>query len=137
MRTPPALILALLAGVATTARAADDPAAWSIATAPPVVVRTTPEAGTPDVDPATKAIRVRFSKPMMDRSWSFAQVADGSFPKLDGEPRYEPDGTTCVLPVALEPGRTYVLWLNSERFRNFKDRGGRPAVPYLLVFRTK
>jgi hypothetical protein len=39
-----------------------------------------------------------------------------------------------VLPVKLEPGRTYALWLNSG---NFKDSGGQRAVPYLLVFETK
>ena len=41
------------------------------------------------------------------------------------------------LPVALEPGKTYAIWINSEKFNNFKDTDGRSAVPYLLVFRTK
>ena len=35
------------------------------------------------------------------------------------------------------PGKTYAIWLNSQKFRNFKDTAGRPAVPYLLVFRTR
>ena len=43
---------------------------------------------------------------------------------------------TCVLPVKLEPGKTYAIWLNSQKFGNFKDTDGRSAVPYLLVFRT-
>jgi hypothetical protein len=38
--------------------------------------------------------------------------------------------------VKLEPGKTYVIWLNSQKFRNFKDKDGQPAVPYLLVFET-
>jgi hypothetical protein len=42
-----------------------------------------------------------------------------------------------VLQAKLEPGRTYAWWLNSEKFRNFTDRGGRAAVPYLLIFQTK
>lgn len=110
---------------------------WTVASAPPVVVRTVPEAGDNAVDPALKSIRVTFSKPMRDGSWSFVKGSETTFPKVAGEIRYEPDGRTCVLPVALESGRTYVLWLNSERFANFKDRDGRAAVPYLLVFSTK
>jgi hypothetical protein len=47
------------------------------------------------------------------------------------------DQRTCVLPVKLEPGKTYAIWVNSEKFNNFKDVGGRSAVPYLLGFKTK
>jgi hypothetical protein len=42
-----------------------------------------------------------------------------------------------VLPVHLEAGKTYALWLNTDKFQNFKDDKGQPAVPYLLVFATK
>jgi hypothetical protein len=41
------------------------------------------------------------------------------------------------LPVELEPGKTYWIGINSERFQNFKDLDGRPALPYQVVFRTK
>jgi hypothetical protein len=54
-----------------------------------------------------------------------------------GKPKYEADGKTCVLKVKLEPNKTYGYWLNSERFKNFKDSQGHAAVPYLLVFKTK
>ena len=52
------------------------------------------------------------------------------------------NGVPILLPanlasVKLEKGRTYVIWLNSEKFENFKDASGNPAVPYLLVFETK
>jgi hypothetical protein len=53
------------------------------------------------------------------------------------QPRFEADLRTCVLKVKLEPGRTYAWWLNSDQFQNFKDKGGRAAVPYLLIFQTK
>jgi RNA polymerase sigma-70 factor (ECF subfamily) len=108
----------------------------TVETAPPVVIRTVPEAGATEVQPTLAAIRVTFSKEMRDRSWSFVSVSDRSFPKVSGDIHFGEDGRTCVLPVQLEPGRTYVLWINSERFRNFQDRDGRVAVPYLLVFRT-
>lgn len=109
----------------------------SVKTMPPVVVKTAPEAGDTKVDPATAEIRVTFSKPMTDKSWSWSQVSDETFPKIVGKPRYLKDGKTCVVSVKLEPGKTYILWVNSQKFRNFKDKDGQPAVPYLLVFETK
>lgn len=111
--------------------------ALTVATAPPVVIKTTPEAGAADVDPNLKTIKVTFSKDMTDGSWSWVKLSDESFPKSDGKPHYEKDKRTCVLPVKLEPGKAYTIWLNSEKFGNFKDTDSRSAVPYLLVFETK
>jgi len=109
----------------------------TVATALPVVVKTVPQAGASDVDPDLKAIEVTFSKDMTDDSWSWSQLSDETFPKVDGKPKYEKDKRTCVLPVKLEPGKTYAIWLNSEKFDGFKDADGRSAVPYLLVFETE
>jgi RNA polymerase sigma-70 factor (ECF subfamily) len=109
----------------------------TVKTAPPVVVRTVPEAGSTEVDPKTIEIKVTFSKDMQDGSWSWAGQSDDTYPKVDGTPKYLPDKRTCVLPVKLAPGKTYALWINSEKFKNFKDTDGRSAVPYLLVFQTK
>lgn len=106
-------------------------------TVPPVVVNTVPAAGAADVDPALGEIKVTFSKDMADKSWSWSTVSKESFPTMNGDIKYLNDQRTCVLPVKLEPGKTYALWLNSNKFKNFKDADGRPAVPYLLVFRTK
>jgi RNA polymerase sigma-70 factor (ECF subfamily) len=108
----------------------------AIETAPPVVVKTVPEAGTADVDPKTAEIKVTFSKVMQDGTWSWSTVSKDSFPKTAGAPTYQADKRTCVLPVKLEPGKTYAIWLNSQKFGNFKDADGRAALPYLLVFRT-
>ena len=109
----------------------------SLESARPVVVKTVPEAGLADVDPNLAEILVTFSKPMHDRSWSWAQASKESFPTLDGKPKYQSDKRTCVLPVKLEAGKTYAIWINSQKFGNFKDEEGRPALPYLLVFKTK
>ena len=103
----------------------------------PVVMETSPMTGATEVDPGLTEIRVTFSKEMMDGSWSWSQASDETFPETTGEPRYLADGKTCVLPVKLQRGKTYVIWLNSERFYNFKDREGRPAVPHYLQFRTR
>ncbi len=112
--------------------------AVSVKEMPPVVVRTVPQSGDTQVDAdKVKEIRVTFSKDMMDKSWSWSQISEETFPKSDGEVHYDKDRRTCVLPVKLEAGKTYVIWLNSEKFGNFKDTDGHSAVPYLLVFETK
>jgi hypothetical protein len=103
---------------------------------PPVVVKTVPEAGVKDVTPGEAEIRVAFSKEMADGSWSWTTAWKDSNPTVIGKPKYEDDRKTCVLKVKLEPNKTYGYWLNSNRFHNFKDKQGHPAVPYLLVFRT-
>ena len=121
--------------LATIARADD---AVSVATAPPVVVKTTPVAGAADVDAAaTTEIHVTFSKDMAGGTWSWSTWGEATFPDLAGKPKYLEDKRTCVLPVKLQPGHTYAIWVNSEKFGNFKDANGRSAVPYLLVFETR
>lgn len=112
----------------------------SIAALPPVVVDTIPQSGFNRVDAAkTTAIYVKFSKEMEDGSWSWTQLSNDTFPKLTGKPHYEKasENRQCVLPVKLEPGKTYAIWINSENFHNFRDKSGKAAVPYLLVFETK
>jgi hypothetical protein len=103
----------------------------------PVVVKTVPESGIKDVAPGTFEIRVTFSKEMMDGSWSWSTAWENSTPDSIGKPKYDTDHKTCVMKVKLEPGKTYGFWLNSDRFKNFKDKQGRPSVPYLLAFKTK
>jgi RNA polymerase sigma-70 factor (ECF subfamily) len=70
-------------------------------------------------------------------SWSVVKVNDESFPKINGKPRFEADGKTFVLPVQLQAKHTYAFWINAKGFTNFKDAGGRSAVPYLLVFQVR
>jgi RNA polymerase sigma-70 factor (ECF subfamily) len=108
----------------------------SLETAPPVVVRTVPVAGSTNVSPGLKEIRVTFSKPMQDESWSWSTWGEENYPDATGKPHYLEDARTCVLPVKLLPAHFYATWLNSDKFKNFQDSDGRPAVPYLLTFRT-
>lgn len=104
---------------------------------PPVVVETFPVSGAQDVPAGETEIRVRFSKPMRDRSWSWCYADEGALPELVGDPHYEADGRTCVVRARLEAGRTYAIWLNAGKFKGFADESGRPAVPYLLTFKTR
>ena len=104
----------------------------------PVVIRTVPAAGDMEVDAAkVTEIRVTFSKDMKDNAWSWTQVSTESYPKTTGKPFYDKDKRTCVLPVKLEPGKAYVIWLNPQRFPGFRDTDGKLAVFYPLVFETK
>lgn len=130
-----AVILVTLVGsfIGSAARADD----VTLESVPPVVVKTVPEAGAGEVDPKLTEIKVTFSKDMQDASWSWATLSKESFPNMDGKPKYLADKRTCVLPVKLEPGKTYAIWVNTEKFVNFKDTDSRSAVPYLLVFKTK
>lgn len=104
---------------------------------PSVVVATVPEAGAVDVDPSLKELRVTFSRPMADKSWSWVKVDEESFPEMTGEPRFLPGQRTCVLPVRLQPGRIYALWLNHEPHMTFQSMDHVPSMPYLLVFKTR
>lgn len=128
------LAMALVAATLTvTARAQE----VSVESLPPSVIRTVPTCGDSKVPATTTQIKVTFSKDMMDGSWSFTQISGESFPEIVGQPEYLADKRTCVLTVKLKPKKTYVLWLNSQKFQNFKDLSGNSAVPYLLVFQTK
>src|SRR5262245_38284143 len=111
----PFLSVAIVVFLAISA-VADD---LTVETAPPVVVKTVPEAGTTDVDPALNEIEVVFSKDMLDKSWSVVQNTEATFPKVNGELHYKDDHRTFVMPVKLEAGRNYALSINSARLGNF------------------
>jgi len=104
---------------------------------PPIIVKTIPEAGAKDVDPNLTQIRVTFSEDMLDGSWSWSQISEETLPKTSGKPHYLKDKRRCVLSVKLEPGKTYAIWVNSDKFDGFKDADWHAAVPYLLLFQTK
>ena len=110
----------------------------SVKTMPPVVIKTLPTAGDTEVDPSIEEIRVTFSKDMMtEKMWSWVQISKETFPEVTGEARYLKDKRTCVAPVKLEPGKTYVIWFNRGEYNSFRDEDNNPAIPYLLVFQTK
>ena len=103
----------------------------------PNVIETYPVSGNTDVDPLTKEITVTFDEPMKDGNWSWAYTNKNKFPVMTGQPYYKPGHTVNVLPVKLESNQEYEVWINSEKFKNFKDRAGNPAIPFRLVFTTK
>jgi hypothetical protein len=126
------VVLSILAMLAAPALAG----APSVKSMPPVVVKTAPVSGATAVDAKLKEIKVTFSKDMKTRKmWSFVQVSKETFPQV-GTPKYK-DKRTIVLPVTLQPKKTYIIWINSGKNNSFRDTSNNPAVPYLLVFETK
>ncbi|NOS72888.1 MAG: hypothetical protein HOP33_23555 [Verrucomicrobia bacterium] len=137
---PPVKQIAAIATVAlliTTSSAPAQTVEISVKAQPASVVKTVPAAGDTAVDPALKEISVTFSKDMKtNRMWSICQISKESFPETAGQIHYK-DNRTCVMPVKLEPGKTYVLWFNRAQFNSFRDTESHPTVPYLLVFETR
>jgi RNA polymerase sigma-70 factor (ECF subfamily) len=128
------LLLSLLLTSAIRLALADE---VTLDTARPVVIKTVPESGSAAVDPSLTEIRVTFSKDMQPGVWSWGLINKESYPGTSESPRYLDDKRTCVLPVKLAPGKTYAVWINTEKLQNFKDPKGLVAVPYLLVFKTR
>ena len=127
-----AIVLATLLPIAVSAQNV------SVAGLPPVVVKTVPQSGDVAVDPALKEIRVTFSKDMMtNEMWSWVQVSAATFPMSTSKIHYLDDKRSCVLPVQLEPGKTYAMWINSDQHEAFRDTANKPAVRDLLVFQTR
>jgi len=129
------LVAVLAAGMAQ----AQDAAPVTVETMPPSVVKTVPQSGDTAVDPSLKLVKVTFSKDMMtDRMWAWCMQSPETFPEVDGSGvKYLDDKRTCVLPVTLKPGKTYVIWVNTQQNNAFRDTKDNPAVPYLLVFKTR
>lgn len=72
----------------------------------------------------------------MKSNWAWVTTDNATPPLITGVPRFHYRSTTCILPVRLQPGRTYSLWINHEKIQGFQDTAGVPALPYLLIFKT-
>jgi hypothetical protein len=133
MKIMPIIVAAgLLCGALTQTTLAQD-----IDTIAPVVVKTVPEAGKKDIPPGDFEIKITFSKEMTDQSWSWCMAWKDSTPDSNDKPHYDADKRTCIFKVKLEPNKTYGYWINNQNFHGFADAAGHPAVPYLLVFKTR
>lgn len=129
---------ALLVAGAALAQTTQTAREVSVKSMPPSVVKTVPQAGDTKVDPTLREITVTFSKDMKtNRMWAVCQISKETFPETAGQIHYLSDQRTCVVPVKLESGKTYVLWFNRGQFNSFRDTENNPAVPYQLVFATR
>jgi hypothetical protein len=100
----------------------------------PKVVTTFPANGS-KVPPSVAELKVTYDH-RMAASWSFATGGEKAFPEVEGPPSLSDDAITISLPVRLAPNQTYVVWLNTERYKNFKGVDGMSAEPYRLTFST-
>ena len=105
-------------------------------TAPPQVAKTVPANGATDVDPSLRSLSVTFDQPMRDRSWSWVYENKSTFPMMTGDPGFDAAKVTCSLPVKLLPGKRYIIWINSQKFKGFINDAGIPAKPFRWVFTT-
>ncbi len=98
----------------------------------PQVVEAEPAQDARDVDPATKFLRVTFDMPMgAGMSWT------GDVPAAAGQrARWSRDARTCIMPVELEPGRSYSMGLNSPSHVNFQSKWGVPLEAVRFAFTT-
>ena len=69
-------------------------------------------------------------------AYASARDAVAAGRREDGGPSLSDDKRTISVAVKLRPNSSYVVWMNSDRFTNFKDEQGRSATPYRLSFTT-
>ena len=103
----------------------------------PRIVSTFPQNESRNVESSINEISVTFNEEMMDQNWSWAYDDKNKFPQMAGQPYYTDSNIKNILPVKLEPNKEYVIWINSSKFKNFKDKSGNPAVPFKFTFKTK
>ncbi|NOZ10132.1 MAG: Ig-like domain-containing protein [Gammaproteobacteria bacterium] len=125
-------IIVILALVVTLVAGCEKPD-----TSAPWVVTTSPQNGSQNVSTSVGQISVTFNEEMMDQSWSWAYMNKRTFPTINGQIHYTDNNTKNILPVHLESDKSYVVWINTQNLKKFKDKSGNPAVPFRLEFKTK
>jgi RNA polymerase sigma-70 factor (ECF subfamily) len=104
---------------------------------PPRIVSSSPADGAKDVDPATAQVTITFNQDMGQGITFNGEGA--SFPFLPGANASWRDRRTCVLPVKLEPGRSYRIALNqfSPNDQSFRSAQGAALMPTTICFATR
>lgn len=103
----------------------------------PQVIATVPTNGDVQVSPNLRAVKFTFSEPMDTATFYWPlPVGQADFPRLSGDPYWENNNQTVVLPVVLTAGATYRIPLNQGNQVIFRSAKGVPAYPGVLSFRT-
>lgn len=103
----------------------------------PVVVKTEPQSGSADVNPEIGELKVRFSQLMDENCREIFSATGARLPFLTGPASLSFDGCTIVMPVSLQPGTVYAVWINGGVSQAFRNINGYSAAPYLLIFETR
>ena len=77
-----------------------------------------------------------FDRDMNTGGYSWVQYGPSFPPRPAGASAYWKDARTCALPVALEPGKTYLVGINDAKYNSFRSADGKIAVPLMLEFHT-
>ena len=105
-------------------------------TGPPHVVAFDPPLGATNVDPARTTLSVTFDRVMDREGWAWVIEDKATAPDI-GESTWDSEVRTNSAPVRLEPGKTYVVWINSPQYSYFKDTLGEIATPVRWTFTTR
>jgi Peptidase family S41/Bacterial Ig-like domain len=101
----------------------------------PTVVKSTPDNGEKQVDPALRRITVEFDQDMDTRGGRSICGGGEKFPKMIGRPRWA-GKRTFIITVRLQPNHDYMLSINCPAALNFRSAAGEPVVPYPIRFTT-
>jgi hypothetical protein len=126
----PLLLLAVgTIASAPSSQAADD------AQGPPRIIRTSPDVGATEVDPAVTEITVTFDR---DMGGGMSWTGGGSeFPKSpESQQAHWLNKRTCVLPVKLYASQYYRVGINAPSFHGFQSTEGVPVSPSAIYFTT-
>lgn len=103
----------------------------------PAVADSFPETYSNNVDPTLNKISVTFDQDMFPNGWSWCRTGEpDTYPQTTGTPLYK-DKRTCILPVAVEAAKAYLIIINLPPYENFRNTDMTPAKPYAIVFATK
>ncbi len=105
-------------------------------TGPPHVIAFDPPLGATSVDPARTTLSVTFDRVMDREGWAWVIEDKATAPDI-GESTWDAEVRTNSAPVRLEPGKTYVVWINSPQYSYFKDTLGEIATPVRWTFTTR
>lgn len=105
-------------------------------TGPPHVIAFDPPLGATNVDPARTTLSVTFDRVMDREGWAWVIEDKATAPDI-GESTWDAEVRTNAAPVRLEPGKTYVVWINSPQYSYFKDTLGETATPVRWTFTTR
>ena len=122
--------------VTTTPSTPNAATAPAEAIGPPHVVAFDPPLGATNVDPARTVLAVTFDRAMDREGWAWVIEDKSTAPDI-GESSWDAAVRTNSAPVKLEPGKTYVVWINSPQYSYFKDPQGRTATPVRWSFTTR
>jgi Bacterial Ig-like domain len=104
---------------------------------PPQVADCDPKPFATNVDADRQEISVAFDRPMAATTGFVPIRFMGCNPiPRNTQPRWDPTGTICSVPVVLQPDVTYALCVNTSRNRGFTDQAGTPALGFTWVFAT-